>query len=443
MLLAPLTLLALGLRQAPAPDADAFAAWAAERGVRLDSLDPRADRSEALAFLDDALAGKRVVYIGETDHFVAERMECRLILLRELVKRGYRRIGMEMGWSDALRMDAYLRTGDESWLDRVALYGYRGDLRTDRVDEIAGWTDEASSELMEPVTAEARWFLTELRRVAAELPPTPPEGEHLRWFGYDSSFRPGGGYADARDVLSPRAADPTVAEALRRLERVPGESRLEEAQRLEDLVGWLDGRAADLEPLLGPGLREVRRSLLRMADAFRFLDGLQDVEDQAARLAALAAREERMDHNVDELLAEWPPDAKVVLLGHALHLSKDSEAIRPPGYAMWRSIGTHVAQALPGEVYGIWLLHDRGRHGVPRADPPVRSYRSPADSVERVLAGVGPLLLLPLGSGDPREAWLEDERVVSFGGSPGRAVLPRQTDCLFFVERTREPGRRR
>jgi erythromycin esterase-like protein len=437
----PVLLLAAPFLQEPAaPDAADFSAWAGEHAVQLTSLDPHADRSRDFSFLDEALAGKRVVFIGETDHFVAERMECRLILLRELAKRGYRRIGMEMGWSDALRMDAYLRTGDEAWLDRVALYGYRGDLRTDRSDEVPGWTDDPSAELMGPVTEEARWFLTELRAIGTGL---EPGGERLSWFGYDSSFRPGGGYADAGAILAPHADDPAVADVLRRMERVQGESRIEEAERLEALVAVLDEQADELAPLFGEGLGDARRSLQRMADGFRFIDGLQAVEDTEARLAALAAREERMCRNLDELLAEWPPDEKLVLLGHALHLSKDSERIRPPGYAMWRSIGTHVANELPGEVWGVWLLHGRGRHGVPRADPPIRSYRSPADSVERRLADVGPILLLPLGSDDPREAWLREERVVSFGGSPGRAILPRQADCLFFVERTREPGKRR
>ena len=73
----------------------------------------------------------------------------------------------------------------------------------------------------------------------------------------------------------------------------------------------------------------------------------------------------------------------------------------------------------------------------------MQSFRSPPDSVERLLAEIHPLLLLPLGSGDPREEWLHEERVFSVGGSPGRTVLSRQADCLFFVEHAHEPGKRR
>jgi len=370
-------------------------------------------------------------------------MEFRLLLIRELAERGFRRIGMEMGRSDALRMDRYLETGDERWLDRVALYGFRGDLREDRVDEVPGWTDESSPELTATFTAEARWFLRRLRAMNEAL----PEGEpRLSWFGYDLSFRPGGGYADAREVLASHAADPLVAEVLERLERVPGESRLEEAARLEALVALLDEHREELRAALGHGgVHDVRGALQRMADAFRFVDGLQErrPSDSEKILAALSAREERMFANFDEYLAEWPEDEKVVLLGHALHLSRASESIETASFGpMWRSIGTYLAERPEGEVYGIWLLHERGEHGAPGGEPSVQRFRSPAGSIERLLAGVHPLFLLPLRSGDPREAWLEEARVFSQGGSPIHAALARQVDCLFFVREAHAPGTR-
>lgn len=429
-----------GHRAIEVTDAD-FLAWAVERSIALESLDPGEVGPESLAFLDEALEGVRVVYLGETDHFVAERMEFRLLLIRELAKRGFRRIGMEMGRSDALRMDRYLETGDERWLDRVALYGYRGDLREDRVDEVPGWTDDSSPELTATVTAEAWWFLRRLRAMNEAL----PEGEpRLSWFGYDLSFRPGGGYADAREVLAPHAEDALVARVLERMERVPGESRGEEAARLEALVALLDEHREALRVSLGDaGVHDVRGALQRMADAFRFVDGLQQRQpsDLEKTLAALSAREQRMFANFDEYLAEWPADEKVVLLGHALHLSRSSESIETAGFGpMWKSIGTYLAERLPGEVYGIWLLHERGDHGAPGREPSVQRFRSPAGSIERLLARVHPLLLLPLHSGDPREAWLEEERVFSQGGSPIRALLARQVDCLFFVREAHAPG---
>jgi len=428
LLLASVSVLAQPGSGAPGPDG--FVAWADETVVRLDSLDPGDADPADFAFLDKALEGKRIVYLGETDHFVAERMEFRLVMIRELMKRGYRRIGMEMGLSDAKRMDRYLETGDEAWLDRVALYGYRGDMREDRDDEVPGWTDDRHPEFTRVVLDEAEWFVRQLRAINERL----PEGEpRLRWFGYDLSFRPGGGYADADELLAPHAGNPLVDEIRRRMERVPGESRIEEAERLEALVAMLDGRREELVSLLGErGALDLRRSLQRMGDAFRFIDQLQGLDnfDAEAVRRALVVREQRMKHNFEEHLAEWPADEKIILLGHALHLSKDSESIDTRTFGrMWESIGTSLNRRLPGQVYGVWLLHDRGMHGVARGEPTVRR-----------LARVCPILILPLGSGDPREAWLDAERVFSYSGEPARAVLARQVDCLFFVGEAHEPG---
>ena len=422
-------------------DAEAgFLDWTRQNAIPLDSLDCSNVDPAAFTFLDEALIGKRVVYLGETDHFVAERMEFRLLLIRELARHGFRRIGMEMGLSDGKRMDRYLETGDEDWLDKVALYGYRGDIRTDRDDEVPGWTDDSHPEFRQTVLDEAQWFLRQLRKVNACL----PEGEpRLKWFGYDLSFRPGGGYADAAELLALHKDTPMAQQVMERMARVPGESRLEEATRLEGLVHLLDENRNELMAQMGEAdTLELRRLLQRMADAFRFIDALQGPRDEDAT-AAHRRRERRMCHNLNEYLAEWPPDEKIILLGHALHLSKSSESLRTNDIGtMWKSVGTHLAEQLPDQVYAIWLLHDHGMHGQPRGFFPVRPFRSPSGSVERLLARVHPILILPLHSNDPRASWLDEEHLFSVSGGPAHAVLPDQTDCIFFIETAHEPGKR-
>lgn len=421
-----------------------FVAWAKQNAIRLDSLDWRDTDRTGFSFLDEAVKGKRIVFLGEMDHFVAERMEFRLLLIRELARRGFRRIGMEMGLSDGKRMDRFLETGDETWLERVALYGYRKDIRKDRKDEVPGWTDDSPPEFTQTILDEAKWFLRELRKINEEL----PEGKsRLKWFGYDLSFRPGGGYADAKELLAPHMETPLVHSIMKQMARVPGESRLEEAERLEALVHMLEESRNQLVAQIGKTKAfELRRSLQRMADSFRFIDSLQGLRNFDAEVvkAALARREKRMYHNFDEHLAEWPTDEKIILLGHALHLSKNSESIRTRDFGlMWKSIGTYLAEKLPGQVYGFWLLHNRGRHGLARGIPPIQPFRSPSNSVERLLAQVHPILMLPLRSNDPRESWLNEERTFSHSGAPAHAVLPQQVDCIFFVETANEPGRRR
>jgi hypothetical protein len=61
-------------------------AWAAGRAIHLESL-AAADPAR-LAGLGGLLEGKRIVYLGEADHFVSEVFAFRLLLLRFLIPRG-------------------------------------------------------------------------------------------------------------------------------------------------------------------------------------------------------------------------------------------------------------------------------------------------------------------------------------------------------------------
>jgi len=109
-------------------------AWASEHAIRLD-LPLQTERNlERLAALDPAIASKRIVYLGEPDHFIHEKYDYRLLMLSYLVSRGWNHIGEEMGVVDGYRINKFLATGDSKHLDRVPMYGYKGGQRTDRDD---------------------------------------------------------------------------------------------------------------------------------------------------------------------------------------------------------------------------------------------------------------------------------------------------------------------
>jgi len=435
--------LALVAALPPAADDDseeAFVAWAREAATPLDTLDWRAADVAPLAALDVALEGKRIVLLGEPDHFVREKMDVRLLVLRHLYARGFRAVGMEQGRADGKRIDRFLATGDEAWLARVAIYGYDGDLRDDRDDGVPGWTGGPGSDLRARSGDEARWFARELRWWNAER---AEPGERLAYFGFDVSMKPGGGYADAREVLEPRASEPLAQELLRALARVPDESRLEEAARLDALGVTLAQQADEVRALVGDtGARELERSLACLADSLRFVDGLKSDPDPAARRALLEWREQVMHRRIDEVLAELGPDAKVVLLGHDLHLGRDSTRVEWQGATLWPSLGTHLARTRPGEVLAVWMLCERGEHLVPGAEPPLRTLRSRRDDLESLLGRVGERFLLPLSSEDPRAAFLDEPRELSMGGYRPRCALREQADAILFVRDVTAPGGR-
>ncbi|MBD3867494.1 MAG: hypothetical protein IFK94_05155, partial [Acidobacteria bacterium] len=179
--------------------------------------------------LDPLLAGKSMVFLGEPDHFIHKKNEYRTRMIRYLAGHGFRNIGMEMGVSDAIRMDAFLADGDQAHLDRVALYGFPDEQRTDRDDSIPGFTDDKHPSFDQAAEAESRRFLASLRELNATV---LKDGPRLSWFGYDISFKPGGGYADIAAALDRMEPTPEIETIRSRLARAEGESRLEEAERL-------------------------------------------------------------------------------------------------------------------------------------------------------------------------------------------------------------------
>src|SRR5258708_3582178 len=94
--------------------------------------------SAAFLISDALVAGKRFAFIGEPDHFIHEKYAYRLAMLKYLAGRGFTHLGEELGASDAMRINRFIATGDESQLERVTIYGYSGTSRTDRDDTPTG-----------------------------------------------------------------------------------------------------------------------------------------------------------------------------------------------------------------------------------------------------------------------------------------------------------------
>ncbi|MFW2339936.1 MAG: erythromycin esterase family protein [Acidimicrobiia bacterium] len=417
-----------------------FVDWAAEAAIVLDPIAWNETAARDLSDLDQLVDGARVVFLGEPDHYVIEKYDYRLVMIRYLVERGYRYIGMEMGLSDGTRVDDYLETGDSSHLDRIALYGYRGDMRDDRDDTpgpLVAWSDPAFHQAF--VDEEIR-FLTELYSISTALP------DRLRWFGFDVDPFPGGGYSDWEAVVGSYADEPLVRNLSEQLARVPGESRAEEVDRLEQVEVQLEGHSTELDRLLGPESFSAARQILRnLIESLHFRDlafrepfGQYWDEGLDYREAAISAR---LDTG---WLEQLPGDSKVILMGHNFHLSKEGVGLRSggsdgEGKAVERpSFGSAVA--LREEVCSIWMLYDHGTTlSALEADPLVRVDRQP-DRIESVLTRVGSVFVLAINDDDDRAAWLDQDLNFVQNGGLGSGNLRRQADVLFFVDEVHAVG---
>lgn len=403
----------------------------------LDPLDGENFDIERLAFLDPLLVGKRVIFLGEEDHWIHEKNEFRLLLLRFLVSRGWKFIGEELGWSDGLRINQYLETGDQSYLNRIATYGYRGDLRTDREDKPTGILKDTWESYPEEAFASEQLALI---RVLFQLNQDLPIGsQRLHYFGFDLDSLAGGGYEDLAQLLSSLPNVSLLQELQKLLARVPGETLKEELDRLSLSLDWIVNHKLSLEKILGEKMyAQLQQWTWTLRDSFAFISLANPATDFQRLNKALAAREEAMFRHVQFILSQMNSEDKLVLLGHNRHLSKAIELIKnpgaaPPGGKLVPSLGTFLNRLLPNQIFSIWMLHDHGQSSQPFQNLS-SDYHSQPGSLNAILSEIGEAFILPTITSDPRARLLSREMdIVGLYNALFRTVIAKQADAIFFV----------
>jgi erythromycin esterase-like protein len=397
--------------------------------------------------VDRAFEEHQVLALGEGDHFIREKYDYRLALLRHLVERhGVRHVSLEMGASDAGRLDRYLETGDDAWLHRVVLYGYRGDTEDERRE--LGPVTQATRRPCDDAWAEAeRAFFRELRSISVRALASRGERIHLHGFDYDAA--PGGGFADARDAL---ASCTTSEEATKlRADVTPprGTSAEREIVRLEGLVARIDAVRATLDAACGaPNVETARAALEQLVFSYRtFFEWHASMQDRSpdgpARVHRMfVAREARMAASLSRWRANLRAGERVVLLAHDLHVARDSEVLRygPASHdgAMWTSLGTYIAREQPGSIWVAWLLYGEGTRYAPSKEECSSTVSLRPLSLEATLRHVGGAYYLPLtrvASGAVVDQAVPFGTETSEGSGPVRSSV----DAIVFLPRASAP----
>jgi erythromycin esterase-like protein len=434
-----------------ADSAEAFVEWGRRVGLPIDTLDWRKSGLCAAPELDRLLEGKRIVFLGEPDHNVSERLDYRLVMLRCLWERGFRWVAAERGFSDGLRIDRYLASGDPAELDRVGCLGYRGALRPGRDEGADPHQGRWPPDWIERHRAEERWFYTELRSLGPERPGSE---DRIHFYGFDAEMMPGGGYQDIAELMRAAPGAPACSELRERLAPVEGETLDAEVLRLDTALELVDRLAAELSGALGPrphallveSIVALRDSFMLRAELVRQLE--TGKPDPARWYQKMAERERGMCRRMDWLLDRIGPAGKVVLLGHNEHLAKDQRALwlgrsGDPPIPPMLTLGHHLNRLHAGQVLSIWLLFDRGRHYPHPMDPRKQmTVESDPARIEHLLGKIGSAYLLPLATEDPA-ATLLDQKWDYWTGAASHSCIPRsQADAIFFLREVREPRER-
>jgi erythromycin esterase-like protein len=407
-----------------------FVQWIKERAIHFDTLDGEKNDLATLSLLDKEIEGKRVVYLGEPDHFIHEKYDFQLMLVRYLFERGFRYVGYETGIFAGRLIDAYLETGDSTYLDLTSLLDNKKYSREDRDDTPSGYPALKNPEYRKSQLSEMRWFLEGLRELNETL---KPGDKRLHWFGFDVDILAGIGYQDIRKRLDSHISQKIIREILERIDLVQGESVLEEAARIGDLITYLDINGDAVTSIIGK--REhtlLTRDHRSLRDGLIFLDAFKKAPSPEWG-PALREREKTIFRQMDELLEDLNEDDKIILIGHNMHLSKDYRKVWFGSASMWPSIGTHMVSRLPGQVYSIWMLYDYGRHGNMWNESFYEEVPSHPLRIERLFTKAGLHFILPFHSRDPREQYLDEDRNFVANGRLGHGFIRDQADAIFFV----------
>ena len=326
--------------------------------------------------LKQRLRSARLVMLSETNHFVHEKSDFRLLLSRVLMSEGWTCFLEELGHSDGFRVDRFLQSGDERELARLPSFGYIAHLRSDRDDRPGGILKSESYPTEAFLWEQKRFY----RRLRSE---TVRRGAQVCLAGIDIDGLPGGSYEDIADLIPATASESHPF--LEALHRVPNESAADEANRLRTALRLLPDDWPD----------EIAESLRALSESLEYIAMTYSAQSYDALRPGMAFRETAMKRRFKAAKAKFA-DAKIVLMAHALHLAKDDAAIKAggvgPGGGQTSSLGHWLTQEEKEATFSIWMIYGVGEDSQPLANLP-RKANFPPHSLNAMLSRHGKALL--------------------------------------------------
>jgi erythromycin esterase len=290
-------------------------------------------------FLNKGILDKKFVFLGEADHFFEEKYAYRLKFIEFLLSKGYTHILDEMGISDGEMVQRYLETGNEDYLKKVGLYGFK---------------------YGQPLAESSRKFVLSSKRYLRKLRKLKQKYPGLIYGGFDLDMYPGTTYLQLDEFFERNKK--TYLEKLKVLINVSKKhSGQLQAITLDtaykNFLNIKNKLANDLSKKDLIHLELILRNFLRSVELREKFKTGKDIFN------VLAWREEQMFKNMIARSELDPEDQKYILLGHNGHLTKTVKDYRDlNGVQQWYAIGSWVNDNYPNQSYAIWSLIGHGEH---------------------------------------------------------------------------------
>jgi hypothetical protein len=339
---------------------------------------------------------------------------------------------LEMGRSDGARVNQFIQSGQQSDLAKVAIYGYRGDIGKNITDLLTGYLKWQNPQAVEEFRDQDQLFLSWLEQTS----------KVEEFFGFDIDTLPGGGYREINNELQKYALDPRISGFLNLLVRNPNDTVDQELNRLKVANEFLISHAQSVKTAIGQGrFDRVSADMSCLIDSFQFVSVVFPLSGGDPRIVqAMAQREHTMYRQMSEALMKIGPHEKIVLMGHSMHLSKDSDsAFFGPASAsapMWPSVGSYLNKLLPNQVASVWMIQDRGTQN-DISCPDLSCAFPPTDStyLTSYLHEVGaPVFMLPIDRKSPEETFLDQQWNFVGNSSLYNANFRKNVDLIFYVD---------
>jgi hypothetical protein len=310
-----------------------------------------------------AVEGKRIVFLGEPDHWIKEKVSYQLTMIEYLQELGFAWLGNERSHIDSKCIERHLISGNKE-ITGCGELGYRASNWPKRsvAQGILGIKPEYSDEYKRRFIGADTFFFKYLSNLSRKY--------KINYFGYDIDKIPDILF-DALEpyakILNKHETLTKIGHSLQRSGDIKTElSRLQNAKTLLDEYEDLA-----IQKLGRDSYTELRNTLKHSLLSIDFLATTHKDPSNETLMAAYAEREKVMFEIVDKVLEN--PQAKLILVGHNGHLPLDhleyrrlvdvnDSVVEIPS---WLTLGSYLNNKYPDEAVAFWMLYNQGFHSAP------------------------------------------------------------------------------
>lgn len=405
---------------------EAWRLWVEENHLPLASLDPASSRTDDFMALRPALAGKRIVQLGESSHGTAEFSAAKVRFIKFLHEEvGFDVIVFESSLFALHAKDKTVATEDPVQLMQNSIFGV--------------WNTSQAAELFRYVKS-TRSTARPLILAGMDTQVSTLTTDHgLQAFvdgilvGQDAARR-----ADLREALD-------LSGEIVRLDRATAKPILlaegsSLADRLAAAALWMDGILPTLKTTsLDPRDPLIARQAVWSRSRF-ILQLLNYARNQSGE--AFAIRDEGMGLNLQFLANQVYPGRKLIVWAHNVHIQNNTQdpSVYTGYYSGYPSAGTVAKRLFGPELYTVGLFMYRGASSdSDNSGHPIAVRRGGRDSLEALLYCTRrKAALVPLnGDSTPGTEWMGKLIECFYWGAWLEMMVPRtQFDALLFVDTT-------